>query len=163
MRHHKVYQVFKDDPTGVFLRKKWSLRGRYILRRAKASISWCYQANANMSTIWLRFVISNSLFICFCFLTWLTKKTRILSSLTPLILDESIIRLGDCLAPLLSVCSKEFALNDFGDFISNSIPSRRISGVLWIDSGKNSTRWPASAKISATRNSCGQGCFPGGI
>ena len=74
-----------------------------------------------------------------------------LSSLIFFILDVSMIILQDCLTAFFKICSSEFAFADFGDLISNSTPSRRISAVLVFDSGMNSTACPARARILATR------------
>lgn len=49
------------------------------------------------------------------------------------------------------VCSKELALFDLGDLISNSTPSSRISAVFVFSLGRNSTVWPARERTLATR------------
>ena len=110
--------------------KKRSSRGRYLRRRARTSILPLYQTRAEISIICPCFVIMIRLLICLLILTWFIRKRRVLSSLTFFILEVSIMILQDCFTAFLRICSSEFALADFGDFISNSIPSNRISAVF---------------------------------
>lgn len=74
-----------------------------------------------------------------------------------------MMMLDDCFRAFLSKCSREFELADFGDFISNSILSRRISAVCRLDFLRNITLWPAEAKIVATFISWGQGLVFAGM
>lgn len=71
--------------------------------------------------------------------------------------EVSIIKLDDCLRAFRRVCSSVLGLKRSGDLISNSMPSSRMSAVLILETGRNSTVWPARARILATRSSCGQG------
>lgn len=116
-----------------------------------------------MSTTAPRLSIKSILFICFCFLFWPTRNFSSFLSPTFFSRDESIIRFGDCFTPRFNRCSREFELNDLGDFISNGVLSINTSAVRTPDSRINSTLWPAAAKISATRISCGHGLLPAGI
>lgn len=117
--------------------KKRSSRGRYLRRRASASILILYQISAEISIIWPRFVIIISFLICFLDFICETKNFLILSSREFFIRDVSIIILGDCFKAFLSKCSREFALADLGDFISNSVPSSKMSAVCRFDSSRN--------------------------
>lgn len=110
-----------------------------------------------------RFVIKISLPICFCCPAFVIRNLYSLSSRMFLARDESNIMFFDCFRARFKFRSNLSGLFVNGDLISYSTPSSRISAVFRLVSGKNSTICPAAAKISATRNSCGQGLRPAGI
>ena len=116
-----------------------------------------------MSIIWPRLVIKIRFPICFCSLTFLVRNRRRLSSRIFFTLYESKIMFLDCLSARLRFRSNLSGLFVMGDLSSYSTPSSNISAVLTLDSGRNSILYPAIAKISAIRISCGQGRRPPGI
>ena len=91
------------------------------------------------------------------------RSLRTVSSRTPLILEESIMTFLDWRRARLRLRKIFFGLLVNGDLISNSTPSSKMSAVLDVRVGKNSTVCPASDRILATRNSCGQGQSPAGM
>ena len=101
-----------------------------------------------------------SFLICFLDFICETKNFLTLSSREFFIRDVSIIILGDCFKAFLSKCSREFALADLGDYISNSIPSSKMSAVCKFDSSRNLISCPAMVRISATLISCGHNLRP---
>ena len=143
--------------------QKRSSRGRYLRRHASASILSLYQIQGKMSMMQPLPVIIISRLIPVLTLACANRNRRTLFARACLILDMSTMILGDCLMAFFRLCSSEFERAAFGDLISNSTSSSKMSAVLRFASGKNSTLCPASARISATRNSCGQGLRPAGI
>ena len=68
-----------------------------------------------------------------------------------------MIIFGHCLSAALIDCSSEDVFLVSGDFISYSIPFRRMSGECRLFSGRNSMLYPAKARTFATLISCGHG------
>lgn len=145
-----------------FASSKKKPSGRHLLRRAGLLLLLIYQIKPKMSMIWPFFVIISIFLICLVFRICDTRKLRILSSRI-FVLEVSMIRFGHCFSPFFNKCSSVFADTVFGDFISNSIPSSKISGLFCPFSNKNSTLCPAIARILTTLSSCGQTFLPGGI
>ena len=143
--------------------KKRSPCGRSITPRARTSMLLFYQTRLEMSIIWPRLLMRRSFlrpgrsFILFFRVRWIA------SSRTPLIREESIITFGHFSSARLTLRMIFFWLSVMGDLISYVVPSRKMSGVLRLASGINSTECPANAKILATRCSCGHGLASAGI
>ena len=113
-----------------------------------------------MSIIRPCFVIMINLLICFLDLVWAIRNLRVLSSRAFFMRDVSMIILFDCFKAFFIRCSNELAVGDFGDLISYSTPSNKMSAVCKFDSSRNSMSCPAIVRISATRNSWGQSLRP---
>ena len=143
--------------------QKRSSCAQHILRPARTSVFLLYQISFEISMICSFLLIISMHLICFCLRIWPIRNFSILVSLTFFVRIVLIIMFKDCLVACFKVCSSVFALNNSGDFISYSMPSRQISALWVICSGMNSTVCPAFAKILAACNSCGQGLHFTGI